>query len=196
VVVPVSYNPTDEAESTYRLKPYSAGDEHHFPLKELRLQDGELFYVYTGKSRLVVVLGECTQTWHPTERDQRILLCAPVFSFKERHPQEIVIRTQAFNVPQWYYLPPDNAGCSSESAVRFEYIQPIMGSCLTPFLCALSPRLPVALSEEARVLLLVHLAQFLGVPVQRPPTVEGTTPADAMAKLLDDIATYRQLLLK
>jgi hypothetical protein len=71
-----------------------------------------------------------------------------------------------------------------------------MGSCLTPFLSALSPRLPVALSEEARVLLLVHLAQFLGVPVQRLPAVEGTAARDAMAKLLDDIATYRQLLLK
>jgi hypothetical protein len=194
--VPVSYDPTDEAKSTYRIKPYSAGDEHHFPLKELHLQDDELYYVYTGKHRLVVVLGECTQTWHPTEREQRILLCAPVFSFKERHSQGVVIRTEAFDVPQWFYLPPDNAGCSNESAVRFEYIQPIMGSCLTPFLCALSPRSPVALSEEARVLMLVHLAQFLGVPVQRLPAEEGTTPTDAVAKLLGDIAAYRQLLLQ
>jgi hypothetical protein len=107
-----------------------------------------------------------------------------------------VIRTQAFDVPQWFYLPPDNAGCSSESAVRFEYIQPIMGSCLTPFLCALSPRLPVALSEEARVLLLVHLAQFLDSPVQRPPLAGGTGPDDVLSKLLGNIAAYRQLLLE
>jgi hypothetical protein len=186
----------DPRRASFTLKDFSDPDASHYPSKDLGLEHDELYYAYVGKRRLVVVLGACAQTWYPTEREQRILLCAPVFSFKERHPQEVVIRTQAFDIPQWFYLPPDHDGCPDESAVRFEYIQPVMGSCLVPCQCALSPRLPVALSEEARVLLLVHLAQFLGVPVQRLPAVEGTAPTDAVAKLLDDIAAYRQTLLE
>jgi hypothetical protein len=70
-------NPHDLTKCQFTLKAFSDPDASHYPSKELGLEHDELYYAYVGKRRLVVVLGECTQTWYPTEREQRILLCAP-----------------------------------------------------------------------------------------------------------------------
>jgi hypothetical protein len=93
-------------------------------------------------------------------------------------------------------MPPYPDGCPEESAVRFEYIQPISGSSLNPCQTVLTPHRPVGLSEEARALLLVHLTQYVGVPLRRQKTAGAEEAADAAAKILDDIGVYRQLLLE
>ena len=185
ILWPVQVDPRDAAKSRFRLKAYSDGDEGHAPIKELGLEEDELYYVLTGKRRLVVALGSCAQAWYPTSRELIILLCAPVFSFRPRHAQDFVIRAQAFHFPNLFYLPPDNDGCADESAVRFEYIQPMAASCLQPCLGTLT-RQPVALSEVARNLMLVHLAQFLGL---------GQT-SQAVADILATIKAYHDLLIE
>jgi len=185
ILWPVSVDPRDVGKSQFRLKPYSDGDEGHMPIKELGLEEDELYYVYKGKRRLVVTLGCCTQTWYPTAREEMILLCAPIFSFKARHSQDFVVRTQAFHYPNLFYLPPDNDGCTDESAVRFEYIQPIVASCLQPCLGVLS-KLPVALTEAALKLMSVHLSSFLGLGLASP---------DA-ARIAGDISAYHDLLIE
>jgi len=185
ILWPVSVDPRDIGKTQFKLKRYSDGDELHLPIKELGLEEDELYHVYKGKRRLVVTLGSCTQTWYPTDREEIILLCAPIFSFKARHSQDFVVRTQAFHYPNLFYLPPDNDGCTDESAVRFEYIQPIAASCLQPCLGVLS-KLPVALSEPALKLMSVHMSGFLGL---------GLTSPDA-ARILADISAYHDLLIE
>jgi hypothetical protein len=184
ILKPERIEPRDATKSRFYLKPFSDGDEHHIPSKELGLEDDELYYVYTGKRRLVAVLGCCEQTWYREERKQIILLCAPVFSFKPRHSQEFILRAQAFDFPNLFYLPPGNDGCTDESAARFEYIQPIAASCLNPALGLLS-RQPISLSEQARDLMLVHLSRFLGLG-----------EADRVAAILGDIKAYHDLIVE
>ena len=45
----IKYDPVDERKTTFSISPYSGGDEKHYPVKELNLREGELFYVYKGK---------------------------------------------------------------------------------------------------------------------------------------------------
>lgn len=179
------YDSKDESKSLFRIKPYSQGDETHRPVKLLNLEHDENLYVYRGKKRLMVVLGTCKLSWHEKELGKSVVLAAPAFSFKSAHPQELVVRTQAFDLPPWFYLPLDADGCQYESAVRFEYVQPVMASWLTPLLGVLS-RKPVALSDAARDLLLVHLSRFLGLG-------EVTRAA---ADVLGDIKAYHDLLIE
>jgi len=156
----VNYDPLDERKTEFRIKSYSSGDESHYPVKELGLREGELYHVYIGKQRLVVILGYIESEWLVGEKPQKILMCAPMFSFKSQHTQEMVIKTQAFAYPNLFYLPPDVNGCPEESAIRFELIQPIMKGFMQPFtIGSLSKGIP--LSEEAYWLMINHLVKYI-----------------------------------
>jgi hypothetical protein len=155
----VRYAPKNERNSIFNIAPYSDGDERHYPVKELKLREGELYYIYKGKRRLVMVLGRVESEWFRTN-PQEYLLCAPVFSFKEKHNQEMVLKTQAVLYPSLFYLPPDTCGCPEESAIRFELIQPVIRNCLDPFFCNGSNK-PVHLSPDAYWILLCHLLKFI-----------------------------------
>lgn len=97
ILKPEKIHPKDETESTFLIKPYSSGDEKHYPIKILNLRADEVFYIYTGKIRPAVILGYVESEWF--ESKPNVLLCAPVFSFKDRHSQEFIIKTQAFVYP-------------------------------------------------------------------------------------------------
>ena len=112
----------DPRKASFTLKDFSDPDASHYPSKELGLEHDELYYACVGKRRLVIVLGECTQTWYPTEREQRILLCAPVFSFKRRHLQEVVIPCSAWSRggrTNQVAAPGASGGCVTEAVVAW-----------------------------------------------------------------------------
>lgn len=178
----IQYDPKYENRSIFTIKNYSSGDEHHYPIKDLNLREDEMYYIYIGKIRLVIVLGYVDSEWLGSNRSQRILLCAPVFSFKSAHSQEMVIRTQAFDFPNLFYLPPSPSGCSEESAVRFEMVQPIMSGYIQPFYDRLNNK-PIILNEAAYRLLMGHLVKFLcGEIINKD--------------INNDILAYRELLLE
>ena len=182
VVQVVNYDPLDERNSVFRIKPYSEGDERHYPIHSVGLREDEMWYVYTGKKRLVVVLGYVESEWLSKDRPQKVLMCAPVFGFQSRHTQEMVIRTQAFDYPNLFYLPPEPRGCYEESAVRFEMIQPIMKGYLQPFRSPLANK-PVVLSDTAYRFLITHLVNYIcGEVVDE--------------QVHEDIRAYRDLLLE
>ncbi len=176
------YDPKKESKSTFIIKSYSEGDERHIPVKDLDLRDNELYYVFKGKKRLIIVLGYIESDWLNRDKVQEVLLCAPVFSFKPRHSQEMVIRIQAFDYPNLFYLPPRPHGCNKESAVRFEMIQPIMSSYLMPFDDYLNKK-PVILTTVAYRLLMVHLVKFISNEILD-------------SNLYEDILTWHELLIE
>ena len=155
----IKYDPRNEKNTTFVIKPYSNGDEKHYPVKELNLREDELFYVYKGKRRLVVVLGYIECSWSKDNK-QEYLLCAPVFSFKKEHTQEMIIKIQALLYPSLFYMSPSMNGCNEESAIRFEMIQPVIRNCIDPFFCY-GEKKPVRLTSEAYWLLLCHLIKFM-----------------------------------
>ncbi|MDP3012974.1 MAG: hypothetical protein Q8M92_01940, partial [Candidatus Subteraquimicrobiales bacterium] len=166
----VNYDPRNEKNTKFTISPYNDGDEKHYPIKELKLRESELFYVYRGKRRLVVVLGYIKSSWVKNNPEE-YLLCAPVFSFKPAQTQEMIIKTQAFLNPGLFYMPPDMNGCPEESAIRFEMIQPVVRNCLDPFFCYGEGK-PVCLSKEAYWILLCHLLKFLNGKVLDQKTEE------------------------
>jgi hypothetical protein len=177
----IQYDPRNEPNSKFEIKPYSDGDEKHYPAKELHLRQDEMYYIYTGKKRLVIVIGYLRSQWLDKNKPQEVLLCAPVFGFLPEHNQELVIRTQAFDFPNLFYLPQAHDGCSKDSAVRFEMIQPIMRGYVQPYLGTLS-RKPVILTLEAYWLMMTYLIKFLNGKI-------------IDSKLDKDICDYRELLL-
>lgn len=174
------YDPRGETKSRFSIKRYSSGDEKHYPVKKLNLRADEMFYIYTGKIRPVVILGYVESEWFETT--QKVFLCAPVFSFKPRHSQEYIIKIQAFVYSYLFYLPKDPKGCYEESAIRFELIQPIMKGFLQPYLDLIDKK-PVSLTQNAYWLLLNHLSKFLsGKPIDK--------------EIEEDIIAYQELLLE
>lgn len=166
----IKYDPRNERNTTFAISPYSDGDEKHYPVKELKLREGELFYVYKGKRRLVVVLGRVESGWFK-DNPQEYLICAPIFTFKPAHNQEMIIKTQGFLYPSLFYMSPDINGCPEESAIRFEMIQPVIRNCLDPFFCY-GEKKPVCLSQDAYWILLCHLLKFLNGKILDQKTEE------------------------
>jgi hypothetical protein len=180
ILKPEKIHPKDETESTFLIKPYSSGDEKHYPIKILNLKADEMFYIYTGKMRPVVILGYVESEWF--EGKQNVLLCAPVFSFKDRHSQEFIVKTQAFVYPSLFYLPVNHKGCYAESAVRFELIQPIMDGYIQPYRNKIDNK-PISLTNDAYWYLINHLLKFIcGKPIDE--------------KLDEYVNIYRELLLE
>jgi hypothetical protein len=168
----ISYDPINEKKTLFAMRYYNPGDERHYPVKELNLREGELLYVLKGKKRLVIVLARVESEWYKIENRDECFLCAPVFSFKEHHSQEMVIRTQALLYPSQFYLPPDTNGCPNESAVRFELVQPVIRNSLDPFWCSAQKQQPVRISSEVYWVLLCHFLKFLNGKILDERTAE------------------------
>lgn len=160
IVKVISYNATDPSRCKYEVKKYEPGDRSHFPIAELNLRQDENFYIYKGKERPLVVVGGVRSRWANPLRDERLFLCAPLFTFKDRHTDRFKIECIGFLHPTLFYLPAETDGCSAAGVVRFEYMQPIAIKALHNYLAG-SPSRPVALSDEAFALFLNHLARFV-----------------------------------
>lgn len=178
------YDPKNEAANEFLIKPYSEGDEKHYPIHKLKLRESEMYYVYKGKKRLVIVLGYVESEWFGKAGIQKVVICAPVFGFRPSHSQEMVVKTQAFVYPNMFYLPPDPKGCYEESAVRFEMTQPIMKGYLQPYTVpAKTEKRPVQLSKTAYWLMMTHFVKYIcGKVVDE--------------RLNEDIKAYQEMLLE
>jgi len=160
IVKVVTYDASDPDRSHFELKKFTNDDRSHFPVAELSLRKDENLYVYKGKERPLVVVGAVRSRWANDLYDEKLFLCAPLFTFKQRHSDRFKIECIAFFYPTLFFLPAEVDGCSSEGVVRFEYIQPIARRALHNYFAG-SPGRPIALSNEAFALFLNHLGRFL-----------------------------------
>jgi len=175
-----NYDPKEERVPLL-LANYSAKQPPHYPVASLGLENDEVLAVHKAKKRPVIILGSIAAEWLVGKNPQKLYLCAPIFSFKQLHSQEFVLRVQAFCYPNLFYLPFASPGLPDESAVRFELIQPVQRGALQPW-TSYPKGLPLALSEDAYGYFLNHLSQFL---LGRPSE-----------EFLDDLmAQYRKELL-
>lgn len=155
-----NYNAFDVRKSSYVVKRFEKEDRSHMPIAELGLRNDENYYLYHGKERPLIVVKGIGSRWLKPNQDESLYLCAPVFSFKNRHNEEFRIKVMGFCFPSLFYLPPDSNGCSEESAVRFELVQPIARRALNNYFKG-NPSKPVALSDEAYSLFANHLGRFI-----------------------------------
>jgi len=160
IVKVINYNASDPSRSQFELKKYDEADRHHFPIAELELRKDEHLYVYKGKQRPLVVLGAVKSRWANPLYDERLFLCVPLYTFKDKHHNKFRIECAAFFHPNLMYLAAEPDGCTAESVLRFEHIQPIARRALHNYLSG-EPRRAVALTNEAFSLLLNHVGWFL-----------------------------------
>lgn len=181
------YNPEKEEETTFKIAHYKPNEpSQEIPLKSLNLKSDDRFFILQGKRRPVIVLGNAEADWlfnfklnsGPTEK---LVLCLPVFTFKERHTQEYVMRIQAFSIPNLFYIYPSPKGFPKEGAARFELIQPIHKGDMQP-LRNINNR-PYRLSDYTLKLLWYHLTSFLSI---------GTIDES----LKKDLQAYQELVLE
>lgn len=176
-----TYDGFNPRNSQYEVKRFESGDRAHMPIAELKLRSDENLYVYKGKERPLVVLGVIKSRWANALYDETIFSCAPLFTFKLRHPDEFKIKCAAFAYPDLFYLPAEAEGCSEEGVVRFEYIQPIAKRALRNYFAG-NPSQPVALTDEAFALFVNHLARFI-------------FRRELDKEICGDMDTYRQLVM-
>lgn len=182
IVKVLNYDATHAGHSRYEVKKFDAGDKSHFPIAELQLRAEENYYIYVGKQRPLVVVGAVRSRWNKPLHEEAIYLCAPIYSFKPKHTDEFKIRCAAFDHASLFYLPAEVNGCTSDSAVRFEHMQPIMGRALANY-AAGSPPHAIALSEAAYGYFANHLGRFL-------------LGKDLDAEVCSQMDAYRELVLE
>lgn len=152
---------SDPKENTIavNIAPFSPRLKSHYPIKGIDLEEDEFLFIYQGKIRPIIIAGYTEATWINEEKPQKLYLCVPIFTFKNRHTQEMVIKSQAFQYPSLFYMPPDTVGLNEESVARFEMIQPITKGALQPLMS--SDHKPLALSDEAYFYFINHISNFL-----------------------------------
>lgn len=174
-----NYDPRNEsAHFSLRIRPPTDDAPKHTPIKALSLEANESLLVVKAKKRPVVVLGSVEVVW--LDNPQKLIVCVPLFTFKARHSDEAVLRIQAFQIPNHFYLPPDPRHRRQESVARLELTQPIGKGWLQPFHGGEGP---VRLTMPARTLLTHQFMKFCAHP-------------DLDRRLEEEIGAYRELLLE
>jgi hypothetical protein len=182
-----SYNPEREESTTFGISNYDPSNPlQEMPLKFLNLKSDDRLFILQGKKRPVIVLTCCDVDWlyntsFKSGIKEQMVLCLPVFTFKDRHTQEYIVKIQAFIFPNLFYLSPSSQGIFHESAARFELIQPIHKGDMQPLKNVNNK--PFRLSDNTLKLLYNQLSIFLSI-----------SPLDE--SLQQNLMAYQQLVFE
>jgi hypothetical protein len=154
------FDANDEMNSIFRIAEYDTESENQRmrPIKQLNLRSTDRLYISTGKVRPVILLKIIENSW--MEEVVELALCLPIASFKPNRDKEIIIRTQLFDLPQYFYIKPSEGGAREESAARFDLLQYI---CLNQIKPVQNDRnyLNFKLSPSAFKIMVNHLSKYL-----------------------------------
>jgi len=168
VLQPEGYNPEREEDTTFKITNYNPNTPSKDvpPLKFLNLKSDDRLFILQGKRRPVIVVGCCEADWLHSQKlssgpIEKMVICLPIFTFKDRHTQEYIVKTQAFLFPNLFYIAPSPKGIHQEGAARFELIQSIHKGDMQPI-----PNIdkkPFKLSDYTLKLLWNQLSCFLSM---------------------------------
>ncbi len=119
-----SFDPSNELESIFRIADYDSDSETQRmrPIKQLNLKSTDRLYISAGKIRTVILLKLIESFWMEDE-SVKLALCIPISSFKLWMDAGLIIGTQLFEIPQYFYIRAAESGARAESAARFDLIQ-------------------------------------------------------------------------
>ena len=146
------------------------------PIYRLGLSSDDLVLTIPHKTRPVIIISDATPDWKVYKGERRdYYWVAPVYSVKDqagayKFSEEFLLRTQAYEYPNLFYLPESNEHDVHESLVRFDRAFFTHESFLTPQ--------PKQLSEEATMSVSKWFQFFAG------------------AELDELLYTYRELALQ
>jgi len=162
----VSYDPTQAEKAKYEIVDFNFkkfSNSSHRPIHGDNLEHDEIYVLQKGKMRPCVILNKVQSIFDNSLYPENIYLCAPIFSFKEKHEDKYMLDILKFSIEDCFFLPKDTKGLKNHSVVRFSRILPLHFKNLEPYSCLLERKKPLALSDEAFNLLVYHLSNYLSV---------------------------------
>jgi len=171
------YKPDDEPNSTWFVRELHKDfppSNTSFVMKFFELEKDERLITTNSKIRPVILLSrKLSDWWNPINVSRHVpyWLCLPLFSYKERHSQEYVLKHQRLLDPAVFYIPShysSNPGINAESAARFHALQMVTEDQLVPLKCYCSLEnkkmsLPFKLSPLGLRLVLYHFYKGLDI---------------------------------
>lgn len=170
-----NYKHTDETNSTWFAR--QLGNSHPTPttniMKFFKLEKDERLVTTNGKNRPVILLRKEVDDWINPENElfhTHSWLCLPLFSYKVRHPQKYVLNDQRLNNPNAFYIPSIycGPGINNESAAKFQSIQMIKETTLTPIksycgTLGVEMKKPIRITKTGLRILMYHFYRGLGL---------------------------------
>ncbi len=171
------YETHDEPNSTWYVRELHSSlspSKTPFVMKFFDLEKDEHLITTNSKTRPMILLSKTlSDWWNPINETQHVpyWLCLPLFSYKDRHTQEYVLRHQKLLDPAIFYIPGFygcQPGTNVESAARFHATQMITEEHLTPLksFCSIKKikmGRPFKLSSLGLRLILYHFYKGLNV---------------------------------
>jgi hypothetical protein len=119
-----SFDPTNELETIFKIADYDpeSDTQRMRPIKQLNLKSTDRLYISAGKIRTVILLKISENFWMENE-SVKLALCIPISSFKSWMDPSLIVRTQLFEIPQYFYIKASESGARAESVARFDLIQ-------------------------------------------------------------------------
>lgn len=167
-----NYNSSDEMNSTWKLCHFAYGLREkrlsHRPYKVFQLESDDDLVVVKCKIRPILLIKKVSSDWRIPGNTAHLFdtwLCLPVFSYKNRHTQEYVIKDQSLKCPHHFYFPPGTPGIDNESAGKLIEMQFIPEGNLTQLkkMCdegTIKMQRPFRVTEYAFHALLGHITNF------------------------------------
>lgn len=176
VLIPKDYDPTEQTETKYVVRPFnfdSMENNTHRPIKGDNLEYDEFYIVQKGKVRPCVILNIYQSRFDNSKYDENIYLCAPIFTLKTKHDDRYILDMIKFDVPSEFFLPHDTRGINNHSAIRFSRIVPLFKKNIKAAECSIEGNKPFKLSEETLKYVLYHLAKYFSYDYKLSNDIEG-----------------------
>jgi len=189
------YDPLAEEETLWKLEEARTRQPltSEFRLQGFDLERNEYFIVNRAKLRFVVLLKPAGSNWvtpiNPMD-SKDLWLVLPLFTYKERHSQKLVINDQGLNQEDRFYFPPatEVSNRLNESAALFSFIQPVPSNSIFP-ITAMCPEkgMQKGFKVSKFVLKLIIYHYFSNMGIMNPLFGDGQD-------LKDEYAVFKELV--
>jgi len=178
------YDPINEENTIWNIEEFDpTKDYSHRPVYKDHLKSDEHYFVQRGKIRTCVVLNRYQSRWTNKNYNEEIYLCAPLYTFKEKHEDEYILQIIKFQTRDCFFLPKSINGILKNSVLRFSRILPMHKSNLKAIITDINGKpKPFKLSDEALKLFSYHLSKYLNIDYEE------------FLSLKNEIEAYRELI--
>jgi len=177
------YDPTNEENTTWKAEIYNPNKNYeHRPIYKDKLKNDEFYFLMKGKRRPCIILNRFQSRWNNKNYDEDIYLCAPLYTFKDKHPDEYKLDILKFGIKDCFFLPRATNGILENSTIRFSRIIPLHKSNMEAVTNLSQENKPFKLTDNALKLLHYCIARYLHMDYMM------------FSDLSNDIATYSELI--